>query len=243
MWLPPPPAHKLDVAACVSSLTICTAIRADHDISGSMTLPSPGQNMRVARSFDELYDMLEADEKAFFDLLEHEFDKVETFYHNREQDAIRRAHDFRDQLRELAEHRRIFHELYPNGMPEWEAKFGKHITVPKVANVAKSTGLAAFTQTVRQRINAVTDRQAEPETEENGVAGAESSGSDEHRRKSLREAMANDAEHQHYNPERYQKYKRDLRNASMEFYRQLELIKNYRVSTHTYGITRAPTEK
>lgn len=32
-----------------------------------------------------------------------------------------------------------------------------------------------------------------------------------------------------YDPERYQKYKKDLRGAMLEFYRHLELIKNYRV--------------
>jgi hypothetical protein len=32
-----------------------------------------------------------------------------------------------------------------------------------------------------------------------------------------------------YDPERFLKYKKDLRNAMLEFYRQLELLKNYRI--------------
>jgi hypothetical protein len=58
-------------------------------------------------------------------------------------------------------------------------------------------------------------------------------GMDEGRKKTLRDAMAADKDHHTYNPERYQKYKKELKSAVLEFYRQLELIKNYRVSRET----------
>jgi hypothetical protein len=41
--------------------------------------------------------------------------------------------------------------------------------------------------------------------------------------------MLADKDHHTYSPERYQKYKGELRKAVLEYYRTLELIKNYRV--------------
>lgn len=52
---------------------------------GSLKLPSPRLQARNCRSFEELYDTLEPDEKKFFDLLDENLDKVETFYSSREE--------------------------------------------------------------------------------------------------------------------------------------------------------------
>ena len=172
---------------------------------------------------EELYDDLEDDEKAFFDLLGHELDKVESFYAAREQEAIHRAHDLRDQLRELAEHRKIYHDLYPDGLPEWEVKVGRILP-----DSVTSSGLAGVAQKLHLRIPFV----HEDDQRSNGNPGARAPSPnvmDDGRRSRLRDAMAADKEHNTYSPERYQKYKKELRAAVLEFYRQLELIKNYRV--------------
>ncbi|WVQ74177.1 hypothetical protein IAR50_003771 [Cryptococcus sp. DSM 104548] len=206
----------------------------------SLTLPSPALSqmrppgavtpVKPVDTFEDLYDRLEDDEKAFFDLLQRELDKVEKFYVARESEAIKRAHDLRIQLRELAEHRKLYHELYPEGMPEWEARVGR--ILPTSAQVRAPT----FNK-IRSRIKyAFEDREslAVPTGKTNGlktpvISRSGSPVMSEHERQSLREAMEADKDHNTYSPERYQKYKKDLRNAVMEFYRQLELIKNYRI--------------
>ncbi|KAK8853230.1 hypothetical protein IAR55_003932 [Kwoniella newhampshirensis] len=214
----------------------------------SMTLPSPalpvrspGRTRHVADTFDDLYDQSEPDEKAFFDLLERELDKVEAFYIAREQEAIRRAHDLREQLRELAEHRRIYHELYPEGMPEWEAKVGRIIpngtqaVAPTFAKLKTKLGL-----TSEEDANGTSHTNGLQPPGMNGVSQglrplsrSQSPVMSEHERLSLREAMAADKDHKTYSPERYQKYKRELKTAVMEFYRSLELVKNYRIMNLT----------
>ncbi len=200
---------------------------------------SPRLPTRTARSFDELYEELENDEKDFFDLLEHELNKVEDFYTAREKDAVHRAHELRDQLHELAEHRRIYHELYPNGLPDWEANIGR-ILPGQIAQ----TGLAGVAHKLHLRVPFL----HEDDPKANGANGnalqKSPSGegndarrdrlraemkADDARRDRLREEMKADKDHQTYSPERYQRYKKELKAAVLEFYRQSELIKNYRV--------------
>ena len=188
-------------------------------------MPSPGLPVRTARSFDELYEDLEDDERDFFDLLEHELKKVEDFYTAREIEATQRAHELRDQLHELAEHRKIFHELYPNGLPEWEANFGRLLP-----GQAAQTGLAGVAQKLHLRIPFVYEVDSKVGIN-NGLAQNQSPDrpNDKAHRDQLRDEMKADKDHHTYSPERYQKYKKELRTAVMDFYRQLELIKNYRV--------------
>lgn len=210
-------------------------------------MPSPRMarhvpTTRSAQTMEELSEGLEKDEQAFFDLLQRELEKVESFYRARETDAIRRATELKAQLKELAEHRRIFHELYPNGLPEWEAKVGKLLP-----GTAASASLGGVAKTLRKRLPWIEEPQTPPPgahkgqngtTDQDAYADANGAGADEQRKQRLREEMSQDAEHHTYNPERYSKYKRELRLACQEFYRQLELVKNYRVSqTNGHGET------
>lgn len=188
-------------------------------------MPSPRLPIRTARTFDELYDNLEDDEKDFFDLLEHELEKVGKFYAARETEAIHRADDLRDQLHELAEHRKIYHELYPKGMPEWEANIGR-LLPSQVAN----TGLAGVAQKLHLRVPFVHEDDAKGDhLNGNGRHASPDDHSSDAGRSRLREEMKADKDHHTYSPERYQKYKKELKTAVLEFYRHLELIKNYRV--------------
>jgi hypothetical protein len=204
---------------------------------GSMTSSSFRTPVRSARTFDDLYPTLDTDEQAFFDLLAHELDKVQSFYSAREADALRRFSEIKEQLKELAEHRKVFHELYPEGIPEWEVKVGK--LLPNSTGGIVNDSLAGIGQKLHLRVPFVHD-QHETETGDNhthangnnngkGRAPTPTPGLEEGGKKSLRDAMAADRDHRTYNPERYQKYKKELKSATLEFYRQLELVKNYRV--------------
>ncbi|KIR53486.1 hypothetical protein I315_04079 [Cryptococcus gattii Ru294] len=208
----------------------------------SMALPSPALGIRSTatsahptETFEELYDRMEGDEKAFFDLLQRELDKVEKFYVEREQEAIKRAHDLRVQLRELADHRKLYHEIYPEGIPEWEAKMGRILPNGVQSRAPVFNKLRSrFKYTFDDRENSFSNTNERPNKDANvASSGSQSPVMSEHERQHLRQAMTEDKEHQTYSPERYQKYKKDLRNAVLEFYRQLELIKNYRIMNLT----------
>lgn len=195
-------------------------------------------SIRTAKCFDDLYDSLQPDEKDFFDFLDGQVGKVETFYVARQNDAIRRAHELRSQLRELAEHRKLYHELYPEGLPQWEATVERYI--PAVA-VARSTNWSDA-KTRMSRMLGVPEPGHATSNGQTALAGGKE-GTSSHptsagepttaaaarEREALKQAMLADKDHVEYSPERYRKYKAELRKAVLEFYRQLELIKNYRV--------------
>ncbi|BEI88828.1 uncharacterized protein CcaverHIS019_0201900 [Cutaneotrichosporon cavernicola] len=199
----------------------------------SLRLPSPKLQARSYRTFEELYDTLEPDEKAFFDLLDQQLEKVEDFYSARETEATRRFHQLSDQLTELAEHRRIFHEQYPEGVPEWEAKMGRALQIPGYdefwpSRIAQKLHLRQPSMLKgNSRRNSTNSRATVVPFPLTGLTTPSGSGSD------VGAGSANGARvtklPRQYNPERYLKYKKDLRNAMFEFYRQLELLKNYRI--------------
>jgi len=182
-----------------------------------------------AQNFDQLYDILDDDEKAFFDLLDGELDKVETFYVSREQEAVRRGHEISNQLVELAEHRKVFHELYPHGLPDWEVKVGRML--PEAA--VRSSAYGAVTNVLHLRMpfnHPPDDSETTKRSKSNGKPVDETSGMDEFRRKTLRDEIDADREHHIHSPEKYQKYKKELKAAVLEYHRYLELVQNYRVS-------------
>lgn len=217
--------------------------KANLICAGSMTLPSPmmssrqsNGSIRTAKCFDDLYDSLQPDEKDFFEFLDGQVEKVEVFYVARQGDAIRRAHELRSQLRELAEHRKLYHELYPEGLPQWEATVERYI--PAVA-VARSTNWSDAKNRM-SRMLGVPEPGSGPDGQGPSAGGKESAGvqataegpataAAAREREALKQAMLADKDHVEYSPERYRKYKAELRKAVLEFYRQLELIKNYRV--------------
>ncbi|KLT45695.1 EXS-domain-containing protein [Cutaneotrichosporon oleaginosum] len=198
---------------------------------GSLRLPSPKLQARSCRTFEELYDTLEPDEKAFFDLLDQQLEKVENFYSAREAEATRRFHQLSDQLKQLAEHRRLFHEQYPEGVPQWEAKMGRALQIPGYDEFWPSR----VAQKLHLRHSFVQEGSRRNST--NGRAAASSSTG--YITPTSRSGNGSDAGTagvngvgklpKQYDPERYMKYKKELRTAMLEFYRQLELLKNYRI--------------
>ena len=57
----------------------------------------------------ELFATLDPVERDFFDYLDLQVDKAETFYKEREKEAIIRASAIKEQFRELGEHRQIYY--------------------------------------------------------------------------------------------------------------------------------------
>lgn len=244
-----------------------------------MKLPSPKIQPKQPQSMDELYATLNPDERAFFDHLDKQLDKVETFYSAREQEATRRFSQLKDQLNALAEHRRIFHEQFPGGQHEWESKVGrvtKNAHVPILAKAVQhlhgrnpfhnhtddenAGGSGANSANGGNGANGTRRRSPagmpgasngntpsnggtaystavssvrQPEGGSNGSNGSGSEGSSGDNDLSGTTAAGSTrvllGKPKQFDPERYQKYKKELRTAVVEYYRQLELIKNYRI--------------
>ncbi|WOO82310.1 Xenotropic and polytropic retrovirus receptor 1 [Vanrija pseudolonga] len=196
----------------------------------SFKLPSPRLQPRTASTFDELYETLAPDEQAFFDLLDHELDKVESFYHARELEAVRKGNELRQQLKELAEHRRVFHREYPQGTRDWEVAMGLAIPASTNQAIERAVESALHFRNPFKHHDGDNDTPASGKSASdtpNGNGHGENGGGRKSRDGDDKAARA--AAARQYDPERYQKYKRDLRGAMLEFYRHLELIKNYRI--------------
>jgi hypothetical protein len=168
---------------------------------------------RYPETLDALYACCLPDERRFFTTLDAELEKVESFYHDRETDAIRRSEELKAQLRELAEHRRVFHEA--------EAERGK-------------TGVRRLAQEVGKHVPFVSALEAPQQPAEQGKNGLVRDHGAEalrQRRKVTPPAGGKDLDFQmrEFDPEKYQRYKKKLKVAVMEFYKELEILKNYRV--------------
>ncbi|KAJ9116645.1 hypothetical protein QFC20_000578 [Naganishia adeliensis] len=178
-----------------------------------------GMAPRYPETLDQLYSMCYADERRFFTTLDAELEKVESFYHDRESDAIRRSHQLKAQLRELAEHRRVFHEA-----EEERQRAGgvRRLFGDVVEEVGKHVPF------VSPAANGDVDRvegggKSGPLGEEGGADGLR-------QRKSLPSAGKDlDPMMREFNPEKYQRYKKKLKLAVMEYYKELEILKNYRI--------------
>lgn len=188
-----------------------------------MSISSPYIPPRSAPTFDELYETLESDEKAFFDFLESELQKVESFYLARQEEALKRGKELKVQLNELAEHRRLYHEFYPGSLPKWESTVERFLPgVGSAAAHATVTGVANAAQRLQQRL----------------PHGAGNYGSEDRKNASevesqvgaTRRSEFSERDKKQFSADRYTKYKHELRKATLEYYRNLEIIKNYRVS-------------
>lgn len=169
---------------------------------------------RYPESIEELYKICYADERRFFTVLDGELEKVEAFYHERESDAIRRSHQLQAQLKELAEHRRVFHEA-----EEERNKNGvrKYLNAPM-----------QIAQEVQKRVPFVTTANTD------GITGNGHAAPDDLGKQTSDTQQETDSEREQmmkeFDPEKYQRYKKKLKVAVVEHYKELEILKNYRVS-------------
>ncbi|KAF8587241.1 hypothetical protein K439DRAFT_853881 [Ramaria rubella] len=155
---------------------------------------------------DSLYTSLEPLELSFFTYLDEELDKVDMFYNEREGEAILKLSALKDQLRELAEHRRLFHEAQASTHQTWN-------TLPRalggilneVLGVSKGQDSEVTdTNALKRKVQVIQSVTSNP-----GV--------------SLRD------------PAEYHHAKRKLKKAFQEFYRSLELLNDYRVGFTSSG--------
>lgn len=172
-------------------------------------------------------------------MLDHELLKVETFYQQRENEAVKRGQELRDQLRDLAEHRRVFHETFPAGVPEWEVAVG-HLLGAGTTSTAAAVP-RPIQRLTRRRPNTsgvtsdeASSRAATPPGNRNGYVNGKTYGTGNGTPNGKHVANKSDEDEyremaRQYDPERYQKYKKELRSAMLDYYRHLELIKNYRI--------------
>jgi hypothetical protein len=168
--------------------------------------------------------MCYADERRFFTTLDAELEKVESFYHDRESDAIRRSHQLKAQLRELAEHRRVFHEAEEERQRAGGVRrlFGDVVEeVGKHVPFVSGNGDASHVEAAGKNGN--------------GPLGAQGADALRQRKPAPSTGTDLDPMMREFNPEKYQRYKKKLKLAVMEYYKELEILKNYRV-----GRSRAP---
>ncbi|OCH89345.1 SPX-domain-containing protein [Obba rivulosa] len=71
---------------------------------------------------------------AFFEKLDHELEKVETFYCQREKEAKERTAALKQQLQELQDHRRTYYEAHPtsSSRPAWISILSLRRRLPKL---------------------------------------------------------------------------------------------------------------
>ncbi|KAJ9105328.1 hypothetical protein QFC21_001696 [Naganishia friedmannii] len=172
-----------------------------------------GMAPRYPETIEELYKICYTDERRFFAVLDGELEKVEAFYHERESDAIRRSHQLQAQLKELAEHRRVFHEA--------EGERNKN-GVRKYLNAPMQ-----IAQEVQKRVPFVTTVNTEGNNNNgHAVPGdlAKQASDTQQETDSEREQMMKE-----FDPEKYQRYKKKLKVAVVEHYKELEILKNYRI--------------
>jgi hypothetical protein len=194
-------------------------------ISTADALVATAAAPRYPETIEALYALCQPDERRFFTLLDAELEKVESFYHERESDAIRRSHQLKAQLAELEAHRRVFHEAEAererNGVGAGVKRYlrepmqavahevGKH--VPFVAAVAG--------EPPREPHSSPAPSEDGLRRRKNGTTMAAGAGMADEEDPALRD----------FDPEKYQRYKKKLKVALMEYYKELEILKNFRV--------------
>ncbi|KAF8524329.1 SPX domain-containing protein [Hysterangium stoloniferum] len=141
----------------------------------------------------------------FFAYLDHELQKVDQFYNAREAAATARLSELKDQLRELADHRKLFYTFY--------AKLSKAVQVPrndhwKLPNILGDV----FGVTAKPPCP-----DSSPDLKQPRNKGRSSP------------SYMTNPERPARDPSEYLNAKRRLKKALREFYRSLELLNDYRI--------------
>lgn len=173
---------------------------------------------RFPENLEELYELCTPEELKFFNILDGELQKVEAFYEARLSDGVKKSRELRRQLNELAEHRRVYHE----------AEEGRNDGGKLTKMLTKQLGI------VSTAINA-SDSKNQLAHAPNGrlsrrsVAQSSKDGQEVSLMNGQGEEFPTTTGQPQFNPEKYRRYKKKLRNAIVEFYKELEILKNYRI--------------
>jgi hypothetical protein len=173
---------------------------------------------------DELFDCLEPDEYDFFQLLDKELNKVETFFSQRQANCKLKQAELEEQLGMLHVHRKTVEKRYAH----WENKMDTF-----AAATAKMLGIqhTPGQHSVGEHGDMI--KQTTPHAgifEKNRTDADPTSPADEGNGNHplLAELEAEDDDLFH--TDKYLQNERSMRKAMNEFYHHLEILKNYRVS-------------
>ncbi|GAA5943461.1 Syg1p [Sporobolomyces koalae] len=174
-------------------------------------------------SLEEIMDRIPTQSQRFFKMTDKELAKVEAFWDDRMEQALKRFDELGQQWTELATHRKEYHASHN---VELHAPKALKSVLPKHAHAIPGSGLVRRTFA----------RASSPASLPSGIDGeqARSDGSEDSR-KSARNNPASKplAALQHGRPEEYTQARSKLKLATFEFYRYLGMLKSYRVLNRT----------
>ncbi|CAL1699593.1 unnamed protein product [Somion occarium] len=194
----------------------------------------------------ELLPALNTVQKAFFEKLDAQLDKVETFYVGREKEMKTRVNTLKIQLQELKDHRRLYHEaqqhsswlpikipLIHNTAPLSASR------TPSISNPRKRRRYKADDSTSPKGKESYNDsrvdvnKQLEEDVEHltNGESSGESGTAKRVKGRQRNGNMNTNGQldlQLKYDPEDYYQAKKKLKKAVLECYRGLEILNNYR---------------
>ncbi|KAF7426119.1 hypothetical protein PC9H_008485 [Pleurotus ostreatus] len=166
--------------------------------------------------------MPQASKKLFFAALDHELEKIEAFYEKQEKALQEHTQMLKEQLNELAEHRKQFYEAFPehkqtlaSALKQYQSGLRWRLRLGK----AKQNGLE---QTVELS-------SAQPPSMERPTTSGTAFSNDDSDNAGPSKGNALDASSRLLAPDEYHHAKKKLRKAVVEHYRALEALKNYRI--------------
>ncbi|KIP07309.1 hypothetical protein PHLGIDRAFT_42215, partial [Phlebiopsis gigantea 11061_1 CR5-6] len=171
-----------------------------------------------------LLPMLGRLQKAFFDKLDNELDKVEAFYLEREKEMRARTTTLKAQLQELQDHRRLFHVQIEHADGSRAAKLTRtrhsedtavHVG-GSASPSASATGGSGGSGPEESAPNVTGWKRVRHKFDKHNAG------------KTLSRETSGETPMFKYDPDDYLQAKKKLKKAVLECYRGLELLENYR---------------
>ncbi|KDR80317.1 hypothetical protein GALMADRAFT_62135, partial [Galerina marginata CBS 339.88] len=162
----------------------------------------------AALPLHELLTQLSPQEVSFFLLLDSQLDKVESFYLAREKEMLARGHTLQLQLKELQDHRKLFHVP---AVSSTKVNSQENTVAKRPSGLSSTTSNTSKTRTMGKR----------RDHEDDDPPNNSNSGDDDYDRPYQAPLSAD--------PDTYLYAKRKLKKAVLEHYRGLEVLHNYRV--------------